>query len=59
MCLWITKTPIRPFVPVMYFGLSWLSQMKWSPQDESVVSLSVREYALPIFDALAGSRDIT
>ena len=26
--LWITKTPIIPFAPVMYFGLSWLSQMK-------------------------------
>lgn len=26
--LWITKTPVRPFVPAMYFGLSWLSQTK-------------------------------
>lgn len=48
----------RPFIPVMHFGLSWLFQMKWLPQDESAVSLSVCEYSLPIFDVPPGSHDI-
>ena len=48
-----------PFVPVTHFGLSWLSQTKWSPQDGSAVSLSVCEYDLPTFDVLADFHDIT